>query len=130
MAALLSGQVRPAHFGIFVRDHDAAVAWYTQIMGCRRTHGFAIPGYLGSFLTGGGFEIEIVQVLGEVAPEPPPVDRAHLAFAVPDLDDRYAQAKALGLTFFIELTDNPVIKARFFHVQDLDGHVIEFMQPY
>ncbi|MCU0449729.1 MAG: VOC family protein [Bernardetiaceae bacterium] len=130
MAALLAGHVRPAHFGIFVRDHDAAVAWYTQVMGCQRTHGFSIPGYVGSFLTGGGFQIEIVQVLGQTSPEPPPVDRAHLAFLVEDLDRRYALAKSLGLTFFIDLTDNPVIGARFFHVQDPDGHVIEFMQAY
>jgi catechol 2,3-dioxygenase-like lactoylglutathione lyase family enzyme len=128
--SLLTGNIRPAHFGIFVRSHDASVAWYTQKLGCRRTHGFSIPGYLGSFLEGGGFQIEIVEVLGGTFPSQPPPDRAHLAFLVDNVDERYAQAKALGLTFFIELTDNPVINARFFHIQDPDGHVIEFMQQF
>jgi catechol 2,3-dioxygenase-like lactoylglutathione lyase family enzyme len=127
---ILDIKTRPAHYGIFVNNHNASVEWYKEHLGCTIINSFVFGNYKGTYMRGGNFEIEILEDTAAAKQVSPIIaNKAHIAFWVDDIEGRYQSVKQKGITIVIELMTNPVINRKFFHFMDLDGHVIELIQP-
>ena len=81
-----------------------------------------------SFLKAGHFTLEIVENTNDASWQHPAgtISKAHFAFHTTNIDAKADEARARGLKFFIEPPTNPAINARYFHLFDPDGHLIEF----
>jgi catechol 2,3-dioxygenase-like lactoylglutathione lyase family enzyme len=127
---LFDANVRPHHYGIFVADHDASVQWYQEKLEFKLKSTADANGVKISFLEAGNFILEIVENTNDLSwrHKAGEHSQAHFAFLTKDLDAKAEEALSRGLKFFIELTTNPAINARYFHVLDPDGHIIEFFE--
>lgn len=104
----------PLHLAVSVRDMDAAIAWFEEILNFRlRSKSEMTPmGFKAAFMENGkGFELEIFE---PEKPQPLPEERLlpntdnmvignkHLAFKVPDLDAVHAYFKEKNVAFVME----------------------------
>jgi catechol 2,3-dioxygenase-like lactoylglutathione lyase family enzyme len=127
---LFDTNVRPHHYGIFVTDHDASVQWYQEKLEFKLKSTAEQDGVKISFLEAGNFILEIVENTNEPTwrHKSGEHSQAHFAFHTENLDAKADEACSRGLKFFIPLTTNTAINARYFHVLDPDGHIIEFIE--
>ena len=98
----------PHHFSVSVPDLEAAIAWYADILGFEVEVQFEIPAIpaKGAFLRSPALRLELWQAQGS-APVPearksPNTDlktcgTKHMAFAVPDLQERLAELVRRGV---------------------------------
>ena len=127
---LFDENVRPHHFGIFVANSEASVRWYQEKLEFKLISTVVHNGVSISFLEAGNFIMEIVENTNDLSWRHAhgQHSQAHFAFLTTHLDAKAEEARARGLKFFIEPTTNPAINARYFHVLDPDGHIIEFFE--
>lgn len=125
---LFDENVHPHHYGIFVANHDASVQWYQKKLEFTLMSSTEYNGVKISFLRAGNFTLEIVENTNDASwrHAAGTISKAHFAFHTHDIDAKADEARARGLKFFIEPTTNPAINARYFHLLDPDGHLIEF----
>lgn len=140
------------HTGFIVADLEAAVAFYTEVMGLNlalrteRTGAFpsALLGYpdahiRGAFLDlGEGHQLELIQYLnppgGFADFDKNDVRAAHLAFFVADIDAFYAAARQRGLTCqtppVAMYDDDGKMLRKALYCQDPDGNWLELVELY
>lgn len=118
------------HIGLAVEDLQAAVQWYTQVLGFRLTGAFQTPdGVQARFLQNGDLVYEIYQPLEGVA-APGKID--HICLESSDIEADYAYCVAQGYSF-----EEPGIQSiptfwdkgiRYFKIMSPTGEAVEFCQ--
>lgn len=108
------------HVSINVSDVDAALAFYTELLGCAVRTDRPDFGFGGAWLDLGDQQIHLIEA-------PVPDDRGqHFAVRVDDLDAAVAEVRAAGHT----VTDPaPVGTSRQSFLHDPSGNRIELHQP-
>lgn len=118
------------HIGLAVTDLQAAVQWYTQVLGFRLTGAFQTPdGVQVRFLQNGDLVYEIYQPPEGVA-APGKID--HICLESTDIEADYAYCVAQGYSF-----EEPGIQSiptfwdkgiRYFKIMSPTGEAVEFCQ--
>ena len=118
------------HIGLAVKDLQAAVQWYTQVLGFRLTGAFQTPdGVQARFLQNGDLVYEIYPPLEGVA-APGKID--HICLESSDIEADYAYCVAQGYSF-----EEPGIQSiptfwdkgiRYFKIMSPTGEAVEFCQ--
>jgi methylmalonyl-CoA/ethylmalonyl-CoA epimerase len=136
-ASPASGEVKLHHVGVAVADLEPAIEMYTSLFGANLTHRASNEkdGLEAAFLQMGDAEIELLAPLGEdstvgkfLAKRGPGMH--HVAYAVPDIHQAMAAARAAGL----ELIDvEPRMGMHgtliaFVHPKSVGGVLTEFVQ--
>ena len=124
--------VRLEHAFLYVRDLDAALAFYRRVLPgwTVRWEGRARAGRWVHFGPPGGVQPSYLSICeAPAAAAPPEEDRApgvdHIGFAHPDVDGLVARLAAAGIAPTDELEEGPWRRAYF---RDPDGHQLEFVQ--
>ena len=125
------------HVGVVVTDLEGAIALYTSVFGMRVTHraGNEHLGIIAAFLDMGGAELELIApTRGDSMVSKFLTDRGpglhHLAYAVPDIKQALAKAKAQGL----ELIDEEPrlglhgVPIAFIHPKSVGGVLTELVE--
>ncbi|TKC86987.1 VOC family protein [Trinickia terrae] len=130
--------LRAHHFGVSVPDLDAAVDWYSRMLGFQletRMTIDKIPARV-AFLRRESFRIELFEVPG-AAPLPderrvPNLDlrthgNKHMCFEVPDVPKAVAALREQGADIAFEVTvdGNPTA-----FIRDVCGNLIELLEPF
>jgi catechol 2,3-dioxygenase-like lactoylglutathione lyase family enzyme len=119
------------HVAIKVKDFDATVAMYKQVLGCGETAAWGEGTGRGIMLdTGDGACFE---VFASGSGEAPANGFYHIALRTTKLDEVVEKARAYGLTITTEPRDiviasNPPLPARIAFFDGLDGESIELFQ--
>ena len=113
-------QVERAIPTMFVRDLDAAIAWYERVLGFRVTFRIADPHYAGLSL--GGAHIHLGRS------EPPVITAAFYLQLAQGVDELVAAIEAKGEPILSALKDQPY-GMREATVHDPDGNEIYIGQP-
>ncbi|WP_370964281.1 VOC family protein [Amycolatopsis sp. cg9] len=133
--------VRFHHVSVSVADLDAQRRWYADALGFTEVvEQFEVPeaGVRTAVVqTGGGTRIELIERAGSTRPETfaDPVDvlrvqgYGHWALEVDDLDATYARLTGAGARAVWPPADAVRPGARFGYVKDLEGNLIELIQP-
>jgi methylmalonyl-CoA/ethylmalonyl-CoA epimerase len=137
----------PHHVGIVVRDRDATIRHYQEIMGIASffsydapmpralMHGKPVPCELRvGFALLGNTVIELLQPLDRVSPhfhflEEHGEGMHHLGFLVPNVDDILAKMQGKGLHLLLESAE-PAAETKTVYVEGdgLSGVTLEFIQ--
>lgn len=138
------------HTGITVRDLEASLAFWCDVLGFERLHrarregNFAsgVTGVVGAdiliaVVAGFGHKIELLQYVAPAdrvafAPRPCDVGSLHLAFDVDDLDAALETLEARG--WLVDGAPQAIEGGsrdgtRLVYIRDPDGTTIELMQP-
>ena len=140
------------HTGFIVHDLDAAVAFYTDVLGltlAMRTErtgafpsallGFADAHIKGAFLDlGDGHQLELIQYLNPVGGfadfDKNDIRAAHLAFFVDDIDAFYARTRQRGVNYGTPpvpmYDDAGRLLRKALYCQDPDGNWLELVELY
>ncbi|WP_139490390.1 VOC family protein [Brevibacillus dissolubilis] len=120
------------HVGIMVRDIEASIAFYTNVIGMElkgtldHTNGVIKLAFLG-FKGHNETELELIQGYNSDLPEEGKVH--HIALTVDDLEEEIERIKELG----VELIDSEITTlpngARYFFFRGPDREWIEFFEP-
>jgi catechol 2,3-dioxygenase-like lactoylglutathione lyase family enzyme len=112
------------HIGLFVRDLAASVEFYREFFGFPVVKEFGSSGAKIALLDIGGGKVELIQ-----RPEPknvsPSCEWGHIAFHVPDFEEKLKQIASLGLEKRIVTTADG---GRLCFFADPDGHTLELME--
>jgi len=131
-------QIRPHHLGVSVPDIDAAIHWYSEMLGFRlesRLHIEKIPAQV-AFLCRDQFRVELFEVRGAASlPDDrrvPNLDlcthgNKHMCFEVPDVAAALAALRSRDADIAFELTvdGNPTA-----FIRDVAGNLIELLEPF
>jgi methylmalonyl-CoA/ethylmalonyl-CoA epimerase len=130
--------LRPHHFGISVPDLDAAIDWYSRMLGFQLESQLTIdkiPARI-AFVRRDSYRIELFEVAG-AAPLPderrvPNLDlrthgNKHMCFEVPDVPKAVAALREAGADIAFEVTvdGNPTA-----FIRDVCGNLIELLEPF
>lgn len=108
------------HVSVNVTDVDAALAFYTTVLGCRVRDDRPAFGFGGAWLDVGAQQIHLIE-----APAPPDLGQ-HLAIRVRDLDAAVAALRDRG----VDVSDPaPVGTSRQAFCNDPSGNRIELHEP-
>ena len=108
------------HVSINVPDVDAAVRFYTEVLGLTVRTDRPDFGFPGAWLDVGDQQVHLIE-----APAPPNLGQ-HFAVRVGDLDATIAELRGRG----IEVSDaSPVGTGRQAFLSDPAGNVVELHQP-
>ena len=140
------------HTGFVVRDLEAAISFYTEVMGLTLTGrtertgefpstllGFTDAHIKGAFLDmGEGHQLELIQYINPVGGaaefEKNNVRAAHLAFFVEDIDAFYEATRQRGLTYgtppVAMYDDAGKMTRKALYGQDPDGNWLELVELY
>ncbi|QBD75439.1 hypothetical protein EPA93_05245 [Ktedonosporobacter rubrisoli] len=135
------------HVGIIVRDRDATIRRYREIMGITSFFSLDVPtsralvhGEPTSFDLRVGYAwlgntmLELLQPLDRVSPhfhflEEHGEGMHHLGFLVPNVDDILAKLQGKGLRLLLESTEPAVdMKTVYLEGNDVSGVVLELIQ--
>jgi len=112
------------HVGLFVKDLAASVEFYQGLFGFPVVKEFGSSGAKIALLDIGGGQVELIQ-----RPEPnrssPVGTWGHIAFHVPDFDEKLKKLDSLGLEKRMVTMDNG---SRLCFFSDPDGHTLELME--
>lgn len=125
-------ELKPHHVAINVPDIDAAIAWYSDILGFAVERRNFVPNYQGqsALLKQGDFRLELFQYDKLMSRADVEVYRfsdtevvgfRHLAFAVDDRHSFTEMLKRKGVDITMELPDGTAL-----FVRDNSGNVLEF----
>jgi len=122
---------RVDHVGVMVKDIDASIRFYTDVVGLRlkgrltHTNGVIELAFLGNGATD-ETEVELIQGYNDRLPEEGKVH--HVAFTVADVEAEFARIKGAG----VELIDSEITTLpnghRYFFFYGPDREWIEFFQ--
>ena len=140
------------HTGFVVGDLEAAISFYTEVMGLTLTGrtertgefpsillGFTDAHIKGAFLDmGEGHQLELIQYINPVGGaaefEKNNVRAAHLAFFVSDIDRFYADTRERGLSYgtppVAMYDDSGTMTRKALYCQDPDGNWLELVELY
>ena len=140
------------HTGFVVKDIEASIKFYTDVLGMRiagRTERkgefveqvLAFPGahIKGGFVDmGHGHQLELIQYLspasGENLLNRNELGAAHLAFLVEDLDKFYEDTSQKGINYnnppASMFDDNGKLSRKAAYAQDPDGNWLEFVESF
>jgi catechol 2,3-dioxygenase-like lactoylglutathione lyase family enzyme len=108
------------HVSINVVDVDAAIAFYTEVLGLAVRDDRPDFGFGGAWLDLGGQQVHLIEAAA------PPALGQHFAVQVEDLDATIAELRAQG----VEVSDaSPVGTGRQAFLQDPSGNGLELHQP-
>jgi catechol 2,3-dioxygenase-like lactoylglutathione lyase family enzyme len=108
------------HVSINVEDVDAALRFYTDVLGLTRRDDRHELGIDGAWLDAGGQQVHLIG-----APPPPNVGQ-HFALRVDDLDATIDELRDRG----IEVSDSMAVgTGRQAFLQDPSGNTVELHQP-
>lgn len=108
------------HVSINVSDVEAAIRFYTEVLGLSLRGDRPDFGFGGAWLDAGSQQVHLIE--GEV----PPGLGQHLALQVDDLDAAVAELRARA----VEVRDpSPVGSGRQTFVTDPSGNLVELHQP-
>jgi glyoxylase I family protein len=108
------------HVSVNVDDVDAAVRFYTEVLGLVERHDRPGFGFGGAWLDAGDQQLHLIE--GEV----PPARGQHVALVVGDLDAAVAELRRRD----VAVSDpSPVGSGRQAFVSDPAGNLIELHQP-
>lgn len=99
------GQRKVDHVGVVVRDIEASIQFYTEVLGLElkgtlpHTNGIFKLAFLG-FGDSNETEIELIQGYSDSLPSEATVH--HFAITVPDIEEEFARIQALGYVQFVE----------------------------
>ena len=127
----------PHHVGISVADLDAAVAWYSDMLGFRlEGHGFIeTAGVKLAVVKQGDFRLELFQAPGSVpVPEarryPDPdlffQGTKHMALGVDDLEAVLGRLKQKGVEVVLDLLE--IGGTRVAYIRDNSGILVELVE--
>lgn len=136
------------HVGIVVRDRDAAIRHYKEILGIRSFFTYDVPPMPNSLVYGksASFELrigytslgntmfELLQPLDSVSPQFHFLEKHgegihHLGFLVPSVDDYLAKIEGKGLRLLAESGEPTMnLKTVYLEGDNLGGTVLEVMQ--
>src|ERR1700722_5706638 len=123
---------KPIHTMIRVLDETRSVAFYGRAFGLQVADRFAFDGFTLVYLRGpeDDFELELTINHDRTAPYPLGEGYGHLAFVVDDIDGEQARFVREGLDPGVvrELHREGALMAKYFFVNDPDGHRIEILQ--
>ena len=112
------------HIGLFVKDLAASIEFYEDFFGFSVVKEFGSSGTKIALIDIGGGQIEFIQ-----RPEPnrssPVGVWGHIAFHVPDFEEKLKKIESLGLEKRIVTMDNG---SRLCFFADPDGHTLELME--
>jgi len=112
------------HIGLFVKDLTASVEFYKDFFGFTVVKEFGSGGAKIALLNIGGGQLELIQ-----RPEPmnvsPNCAWGHIAFYVPDFEEKLEKVESIGLEKRIVTTDTG---NRLCFFADPDGHTLELME--
>jgi lactoylglutathione lyase len=112
------------HVGLFVKDLAASMEFYKDFFGFTLVREFGSSGAKIALIDIGGGQVELIQ-----RPEPknvsPNCDWGHIAFQVPDFEEKLTKIESLGLEKRIVTTPNG---DRLCFFADPDGHTLELME--
>jgi glyoxylase I family protein len=117
-----TGGVRPLavhHVSINVADVEAALRFYTDVLGLEQRSDRPDFGFGGAWLDAGGQQVHLIEA-------PPPAGLGqHFALLVGDLDATVAELRQRG----VEVSDpQPVGSSRQSFVSDPSGNLVELHQ--
>ncbi|REJ12450.1 MAG: glyoxalase/bleomycin resistance/dioxygenase family protein [Paenibacillaceae bacterium] len=121
------------HVGVMVKDLDASIRFYTEVVGLEvksrftHTNGVLQLAFLG-FGGSDGTEVELIQGYNDSLPTEGKVH--HIAFNVDDIEAEYARIKQLDVSFipgFDTITTLPN-GHRYFFIYGPENEWIEFFQ--
>ena len=140
------------HTGFIVKDLDAAIAFYTDVLGLtlamrtERSGAFpsALLGYPDAHIKGAFFELgeghqlELIQYLNPAGGfadfDKNDVRAAHLAFFVADIDAFYEATRARGLAYGVPpvamYDDDGNMLRKAAYCQDPDGNWLELVELF
>lgn len=112
------------HIGVYVKDLEKSLKFYTDIFGFPEEHRFSIGEAKIAVLDIGGGLLELIQRPGAPA-DPPKGSRSHIAFRIEKYDTLLDKLDKMGIELrSVALEGRPRIA--FF--KDPDGHDIEIME--
>jgi catechol 2,3-dioxygenase-like lactoylglutathione lyase family enzyme len=138
-----------AHTGMTVRDLDASITFWCDVLGFTLQHRLELSGefaeqvtgvddahFMLAVLAGGGHHIELLQYLrpavrAHVCPRPCDVGSFHVAVNVGDLDAVAEACAQHGWTLAGEPqtgVEGPLAGSRFAYLRDRDGSIVELIQ--
>ena len=119
------------HAMIRVKDIDASMKFYTELLGLKKTHEIKLEDCLLHFLKGedGDFEIELTENfdIPENGYENGNVF-GHFAVETDDMDKFNAKLKSLGYEYLYEPFIMDEAQSKIAFVKDPDGNEIEIIQ--
>jgi glyoxylase I family protein len=138
-----------AHTGFTVRDLDASIVFWTDVLGFEVVRRLELSGHFAeqvtgvddahlelAVLVGGGHHIELLQYFGptergHVRPSPCDVGSFHIAVSVDDLDATAAVCAQHGWKLAGEpqlALEGPLAGSCFAYLQNQDGFIVELIQ--
>lgn len=129
------GETRFHHAGLPVTDLERAIGWYRAVLGLEHTTTARVPEgvEIAFVLDGAGAGVELFSLPAQDAAEwDGPIaalrgGRAHVAFAVEDLEGAFARAVDAGGRAVWAPRPSPKPGQRIAFVADPDGNLVELM---
>lgn len=122
------------HTMIRVRDLDASLAFYRDVLGLTPSHRLDFDDFSLVYLRNdeSGAEIELTWNKGQAQPYSHGDGYGHVAFAVDDVRARHAELLAAGFEPLPvkEFMRDGALLARFFFILDPDGYKIEILEKH
>lgn len=122
------------HMMIRVLDEARSVAFYDKALGLKIADRYQFDSFTLVYLSNAEtpFELELTVNHGRKEPYELGTGYGHVAFAVDDLDVEQARMAAAGVKInpIKEFSREGALMARFFFIEDPDGHKIEVLQRH
>jgi len=112
------------HIGVYVKDLDKSLKFYTDIFGFPEEQRFSIGESKIVVLNIGGGLLELIQRPGAPA-EPPKGSRTHVAFRIEKYDALLDKIEKMGIELRRVAIEG---RSRIAFFKDPDGHDIEIME--
>lgn len=124
--------LRLAHAMVQVRDLEAAVAFYAQVLGLEVVERHVYDGAALAYLRapGGGAELELLCEEPWRFAARPETGRNHIAFTVDSAAREHARLQALGVSCgaVSDYVTQGRLQTRFFYIHDPEGNEIEILE--
>ncbi|WP_157265269.1 VOC family protein [Azohydromonas aeria] len=122
------------HTMIRVRDLDASLDFYRQVLGMQPAHRLDFPDFSLVYLRNeeSGFEIELTWNKGREEPYTHGDGYGHVAVVVDSVAEKHAELVQKGFAPLPvkEFKAEGELLARFFFIQDPDGYKIEVLEKH
>lgn len=134
--------IKPHMIGIVVKDIEKSTKWYEDVLELKLYKEMSFPEYDSlkiNFLKGKEFQLEIMEkktafaidkyVPGYSLNDKPLIGFSKVVFSVTDIELLYEKLKKKNVTEVLGITKDKEFISKYFIIKDLDGNVIQFIQP-